>query len=334
MSTPILHDLARKFYDLAPWELWEETDLIRLIHPQTGETAHISIMGEYSEHRALALYIGIEAFHRYNLMQSDDPCDPEFPEEDRLCLVLETRQLQLSFGQRNELTTDELSGIKKLGLKFRGDNWPMFRSFKPGYAPGALDEAEIVWLTLALEQFLELAPQWKKPPVKTFRIKNDTCDILTRICHNGTWQSTWTEHDGMSFEWPTPEPSELLIEKIKQHQKLVDLDCHFQLLTALIGPKGSAIFPYIAISVDAKSGFIFGMELLSVEKQTHKELIASVPDVFLKQWDKAAIRPASIRVRSITSYSMLEIAAADLNTPLRRANRLPHIDHILDNLPI
>jgi hypothetical protein len=334
MSTPALHDLARKFYDLAPWEIWEETDLIRLIHPQTGETAHISIMGQNGQHFALALYIGDEDFHRYNLMQSDDPCDPEFPEEDSIGLMLETRQLQLSFGSRNELMTDELNVIKKLGLKYRGKNWPMFRSFKPGYAPGALDEAEIVWLTIAIEQFLELATQWKKPPVKTFRIKDHNCDILTRICHNGTWQSTWTEHDGMSFEWPTPEPSELLIEKIKQHNNLVDLDCHFQLLTALIGPKGTAIFPYIAISVEAKSGFILGMELLSVENQTHKELIASVPDVFLKQWDKASIRPASIRVRSITSYSMLEIAAADLNTPLRRANKLPSIDHILKNLPI
>jgi hypothetical protein len=334
MSTPTLHDLARKFYDLAPWEIWEETDIIRLIHPQTGETAHISIMGQNGQHTALALYIGYEAFQRFNLMQEDDPFDPEFPEEDNTSLMLETRQLQLCFGSRNELMPDELNSIKKLGLKFRGENWPMFRSFKPGYAPTTLDEAEIFWLTLALEQFLELSPLWKKPPVTTFRIKHDNFDILTRICTNGIWQSTWTEHDGISFEWPTPEPSGQLIEKIKQHRKLVDVECHFQLLPALIGPKSKAIFPYIAISVDAKSGFILGMELLSVEKQTHQELIDSVPDVFLKQWDKAAIRPASIRVRSITSYSMLEIAAADLNTPLRRADRLPNIDHVLDNLPI
>ena len=334
MATPALHDLARKFYDLAPWDVWEETDLIRLIHPQTGETAHISIMGQNGQHFALALYIGYEAFRRFNLLQENDPFDPEFPEEDNIGLMLETRQLQLSFGSRNELMPDELNVIKKLGLKYRGRNWPMFRSFKPGYAPCSLDETEIVWLTIAIEQFLQISAQWKKPPVKTFRIKDDNCDILTRICHDGTWQSTWSEHDGMSYEWPTPEPSELLIEKIKQHKNLVDLDCHFQLLTALIGPKGSAIFPYIAISVDAKSGFILGMELLSVENQSHKELIASVPDVFLKQWDKAAIRPASIRVRSITSYSMLEITAADLNTPLRRANKLPSIEKILKSLPI
>lgn len=334
MSTPVLYDLARKFYDLAPWELWEETDLIRLIHPQTGETAHISIMGQNGQHYALALYIGYEAYQRFNLMQENDPFDPEFPEEDSISLMLETRQLQLSFGSRNELMPDELNSIKKLGLKYRGENWPMFRSFKPGYAPCPLDEAETVWLTTAIEQFLQLAPQWKKPPVKTFRIKNDTCDILTRICNDGTWQNTWIEDTGMSYEWPTPEPSELLMEKIKQCTNLVDLDCHFQLLSAPIGPKGRVIFPYIALSVDAKSGLIFGMNLLSVEKQTHKELIDSVPDVFLKQWINANIRPASIRVRSITSYSMLEIAADDLNTPLRRANRLPHIEKILDNLPI
>ena len=334
MSTPAPYDLASELYRLAPWEYLEETDMIRIVHPQTGEIAHISIMGSHGKHLALALYIGHEALSRFNLMQEDDPFDPAFPQLDSMGLVLETRQIQLSFVRRGELHSYELDAIKKAGKKFRGDNWPMFRSFKPGYVPGALDAAEIVWLTTAIEQFLAVFPQLEGTCLSTFRIENDSCDILTRSLKSGAWHTTWTEHMDFSYEWATPPPSEFLIEKIKRQQRLVDIDCHFQILQASIGTAGTATFPYLAVSVEPKSGFILGMELLSVEKQTFEELIASVPDVFLKQWDGANIRPASIRVTTITTYSMLEIAAEELNTPMRRYPNLPSIDRVMSELPI
>ncbi len=336
MSTPALYDLASQLYHLEPWEELEEIDLIRIVHPSTGEIGHISIMGSHGEHRALALYIGYEALGRFNLMQDDDPFDPAFPELDRMSLLFETRQVQLSFGRRDELHSYELAAINKTGKKYRGDNWPMFRSFKPGYVPGALDDADIFWLTTAIEQFLVVFPQLESegPCLTTFRIEHDACDILTRSFKNGVWHTTWTEHEDFSYEWATPSPSEFLIEKIKRQQRLVDIDCHFQILPTPIGSAGSATFPYLAISVEPKSGFILGMELLSVENQTFKELVASVPDIFLRQWDKACIRPASIRVKTITTYSMLEIAAEDLNTPIRRFPSLPSIDRVMSELPI
>jgi len=34
----------------------------------------------------------------------------------------------------------------------------MFRNFKPGYAPGVPDDAEILWFTTVLEQFFEVSP--------------------------------------------------------------------------------------------------------------------------------------------------------------------------------
>jgi hypothetical protein len=334
MPTTALYDLADRFYTLAPWEILEEIDLIRLIHPDTGESGCISIMGRQGQHQCLALYLGDEALHRFNLMQEDDPDDPAVPELDSLGLILETRQLQASFGVRAELRADELALIKKHGRKYRGDNWPMFRSFKPGYAPGPPDDAEILWLTIALEQMLTVFPSLTSDGSSTFRQTAEGFETLTRVFENGAWRSKWTEHDGRTHEWATPEPSELLLEKIRRQEKLVEIDCHFQLLTTPVGRPGTAVFPYLAISVEPESGFILGVELLSCEKQSHAELIASVPDVFLKQWDKAGIRPASIRVSTITTYSMLEITADRLNTPMRRAGRLPSIDRVMRELPL
>lgn len=333
--TSALYDLADRFHRLAPWKWMDESQVIRLIHPDMGESGYLSVMGAAGEHVCLAVYVGEDALRRFHLMQSDDASDPEISQEDHLHLILEARQLQCAFGSRGELRKDELAEIKQLGRKYRGDHWPMFRSFRPGHAPGPLNDEEAMFLAHALEQLLVIAPTLQDDPLGDSRLVNDEIEVITREYRDGTWRSIWTVIDSRSHEWPTPEPDPMLVEKIESHARLVDIECSFQLVPNPVGrnPR-SNLFPYIAITADAKTGMVFGMEILSVEKQSHHELIASVPNVFLRHWDKVGIRPASIRVSSITTYSMLEIAAADLNTPMRRGNRLPMIDRILRELPI
>ena len=334
MPASDLYDLADRLYQTAPWNWMEESQIIRVIHPDTGESGHLSVMGSGGEHVCLAVYLGEDALRRFHLMQSDDPCDPEIPQADHVHLILESRQLQCAFGIRAQLQKSELAEIKQLGRKYRGDNWPMFRSFRPGYAPGPVDDAEAVWLGHAIEQLLEVAPALELDPLGNARLDGDELDILTREFQAGTWQSTWTELDCRSHEWTTPEPDPVLLNKVKSHERLLDLECAFQLVPNPVGPTPrAAVFPYFAITADAKTGLVLGMEILSVEKQSHAELIASAPDVFLRQWDKAGIRPASIRVATITTYSMLEIAAAELNTPMRRGDRLPGIDRMMREMP-
>lgn len=334
MPPAALHDLADRLYQLAPWDWMEESQLVRLIHPDTGESGYLSVMGAAGEHVCLAVYLGEEALRRFHLMQSDDPCDPAIPQEDRLHLILESRQLQCAFGTRGALRKDELAEIKKLGRKYRGDNWPTFRSFRPGHAPGPVDDAEAAWLAHAIEQLLAVAPALEHDPLGDSRLAGDEIEVLTREFRDGAWQSTWTVLDGRCHEWATPAPDEFTLEKVKRLDRLADLECLFLLVPNPVGPDPrSAVFPYFAITADAKSGLVLGMDILSVEARSYSELIASVPGVFLRQWDKAGIRPASIRVSTITTWSMLEIAAAELNTPMRRADRLPAIERMLREMP-
>lgn len=333
--TSALYDLADRLHQLAPWDWMEEEQIIRVIHPETGESAYLSVMGSAGEHVSLAVYLGEKALRRVNLIQSDDPFDREIPEADHLHLILETRQLQCSFGLRAELRKHELVEIKRLGRKYRGDNWPMFRSFRPGYAPGPLDPAEAECLAHAIEQLLQVAPALENGNLGDVRIVDEEVQILTREFHDGAWRTIWTELDPFSYEWATPEPDVALLEKIKSQERLLDIECSFQLVQSPVGPDPrSLVFPYLVISADPKSGVILGMEILSVEKQSYAELVASVPDVFLRQWDKAGIRPASIRVATITTYSMLEIAADELNTPMRRGDRLPAIERLMREMPL
>ncbi|KAB2641021.1 MAG: hypothetical protein DVB25_03145 [Verrucomicrobia bacterium] len=331
-----LYDLADELNRVAPWFWMTEDQCLGLRHPASGELAYMSLMGAFGGHHCLALYLGEEAFRRYSLMQSEDPSNRLLPESDAVALLLETRHLQVAFESRSQLARHELATIKQLGRNYRGDIWPAMRSFRPGYAPGPLDAAEILWLCHAIAQLLVVAPSLEADSCANFRLHpaSDISDTLTRECIDGVWQNTWTPFDVLPFEFPTPTGNPAMIAKIAAHQRLTDVECLFQLMPSPVGSKPSAmIFPYLVISADVATGLIIGIELLSVEKQSHRALINSVPNVFMRQWDKAGIRPASLRVSTITAYSLLECTADVLNTPLRRHARLPAIARLLKELP-
>jgi len=109
MPTAALYDLADELYRLAPWQWMYEDQLIGLRHPVTGELAQISIMGISGEHLCLALYLGEEALHRFNFSHNELPEDEELPLDDALMLILESRQLQVSFDGRNQLAKSDLA---------------------------------------------------------------------------------------------------------------------------------------------------------------------------------------------------------------------------------
>ena len=47
-----------------------EGNLIAIRHPEAGRLDHISIMGAAGNHFCLAIYLGVAARQRFNLMQS------------------------------------------------------------------------------------------------------------------------------------------------------------------------------------------------------------------------------------------------------------------------
>jgi len=111
------------------------------------------------------------------------------------------------------------------------------------------------------------------------------------------------------------------------------LECQIQLVPSPVGKPGkSAVFPNIAISVDAASGFVFGVEVLSVENQSHEDLIAALPDAFLKTWVKNAIRPASLSVGNETTRAILQKTAEALDIPLQRKDVPPQMEEALSSM--
>lgn len=330
MPNTTLYDLADQLHQLAPWNWMQEAQLIYLRHPETGESAYISIMGRDGAHLCLALYIGAEALHRFNLIHDAEFEEIQLSEDDALALILESRQLQISFNSRAELQAGDLTEIKNLKRKYRGNNWPTFRSFHPGCAPGPLSESDAVWMSHAIAQLMHVAPILKDDPFGDYRGGAAGTEILSREKIGGVWQTTWTLADKSLHEFPSPAPQPFLATKVAGHPSAPHLECHFQLLpNPVMGNDHTGYFPYVALSVDSRSGLVLGLEMLSVETQSHAAMMASIPDLFLRQWDKNNIRPASICVSSQTTRSLLLKTAAALNIPLHLRRQLPALEKAL-----
>ncbi len=121
----------------------EEGDLVGIQHPDTG-LGFISVMGLLGEHYAVSVYRGAKGLYDFWKMQ-EHAMESEGPP---LEAFLEMSHVQLSFEDRDMLTDEDRSLIKKLGLKYRGrQEWPMFRSDG--------DAQEALFLTVGLEQLLD-----------------------------------------------------------------------------------------------------------------------------------------------------------------------------------
>jgi len=197
-----LYGLADSYHRLAPWEWMEEIDLIAVRLPGLEEPGFVSVMGMAGNHTALASYLGLEALERFNLMHAG----ADLSDGDGLRLILESRQLQASFNGRADLEKSELAEIKALGRKYRGDNWPCFRSFHPGKAPGPVTVEEAEWLGLALEQATIVAPRLRSGGFRTFRIKAGPMEILSRgpAGEPPAWQDRWMPFHRKDYEFPLP----------------------------------------------------------------------------------------------------------------------------------
>lgn len=329
-----LYDLADELYRLAPWTWMGETQLVGLIHPETGELARVSIMGASGNHLTLALYLGDESLHRFNLIQDAAGEGIQLAQEDVVALILEARQLQTSFATRDELLPQELGEIKALGRKYRGENWPCFRTFRPGWAPSPVDgDGDVAWLEAAMEQILAVAPALRGDRFGDYRAREGGGieHIARERGPDGAWRTTWVPCDSALYEMPRPEPGEFFVAKVAAlPASNSKVECQFQLVPSPIGERGKpATFPYVVASAESKSGFVLGAELLSVEAQSHENLIASVPDHFLQQWASLGQRPAAICVATETTRALLEKTAAALRIPIQRKDHLPALSQFL-----
>ncbi len=329
-----LYDLADSLYKLAPWQKLAENDYIAIKHPETGEIGYISFMGLRGDHLSLTLYLGEKAMQRINLMHFE-PKDEmlALTTADRTNLILETRQLQVSFNKRDVLDKSDLAQIKELGRRYRGGNWPQFQSYQPAHAPGPINDNEAEWLRVALEQSLACASDLLDGSYHANAEQSKQWMIPLRELAQGKWQQTMIPYDSKCFDFPFPEPSELLAAKVKLHNSPRRIQCCCQLLLQPIGNKyGQCLLPYLLLAVDADDGLILGARILTIEDNSLEDFKAGLPDHFLQILDGHSIRPSEIQVSDHSTFCLLHKTSLALECPASFHQHLAALSEAMESM--
>jgi hypothetical protein len=319
-----LYEAAIAFREAAPWGWMTETEVFGVQNPESGQIGYGSIMGMLGEHLALAVYLGSEGLEGFWRIEESRDVEPTF--------VLEVPQLQASWGDRQELQQEDREVIKALGLKFRGRGaWLLFRSYVPGYFPWFVTPGEARFLTLALEQGLEVAQRVKENRGLLVSLRKGTYLVRTPEKQGETlaWRDEWVKP-------PPPQPRPLppptiteadlaTMRQLPRQKMTVEADL-FLMPSPIKGKEDPRpYFPYNLMMVEARSGVILGTDLLT-PKPSLDAVWAKAPEAFLNVLRRLGSLPTVVAVRSERVYELLKPGAAGLGIRLTRRRSLPALE--------
>lgn len=320
-----LYQAALEFKEIEAWTWMYDSDVFGVQDPISGEIGYCCIMGNLGEMYALALYLGSEGLESYMRIASEPPPDPSEAFEE---LMLQ-KCLMASFGSRDELSKEDRQVIKRLGLKFRGRNaWPLFRSYRPAYHPWYLTADEARFLTLALQQAIGVCLRFREdpalfdPPQEELwfvRVPEETEEGLS-------WRDAWLEPDLLEEEeLPTVPLDELRLARLKRTAPLMEAvwEMDFFLSPTPVQEKRGErpYYPYLTMTVDHRSGFIFGTDLASPEA-----CLAEFPWRFLMLAERLKKLPTELWVIKEEAYDLLEPFTSRLGVELYLVDELESLE--------
>lgn len=322
-----LYEVWGQFKEMAPWQWMDETKIFGVQDPESGQLGFVSVMGSLGEHYAIALYLGREGLYGFHALEQ---AGPEMTPEQ----VLNVPQLQASFEDREMLHERDRALIKQLGLKFRGRQaWPLFRSYRPGFAPWFLEAAEVRFLTHALAQAQDVALRFRD----NWTLLTRGSHYLMRVARKEKGQLIWQDQ---SMTVPPPEPSSIQLRMdldtlaaLRQRPRggfTLEMDL-FMLPSALHDAGERPYYAYSLLTVDKQSGMILGQELLQ-PLPSLLEMYGQIPLKVVYLLSKLGSRPKAIHVRSPVLYQLLTTLDKELGFKLKSSNRLPLLDSAREEL--
>jgi hypothetical protein len=316
-----LYEAATLVKELSPWQWMTETDVFGVQDPETEEIGFVSVMGLLGEHYAVSLYPNPRALYGFRALEEAGPeINPE--------ALLEIPQLQVSFEDRSELDNRDREVIKELGFRFRGrKEWPMFRSYRPGFLPWFLKAEEARSLAEALDQLLEVAPRFRED--RSLLVPDDERLYLVRVAHQEGPTRVWED---TVMEVPPPEPVPIQIkvdpqaleslESLPQSGHELEIDL-FMVPAPIKGENGDRpVFPYMLLVVDAGSGMVVGTDLLEPVPSL-EAMWGLVPLAVIRQLAGLGLRPEQVTVGSELLFGLLQPLAESSRIELEQVPFLP-----------
>jgi len=320
-----LYQAADAFKKIQPWQWLYDSDIFGIQNPATGEIGYCSVMGALGKVFSLTIYLGSDGLAVYS-----DASSGKLPPPD---MLFHMRSLMASFEDRAEMTKPDLQVIKDLGLRFRGRNtWPLFRSYLPGYHPWYLDEAEAVFLTLALEQ----------AGLAALRL-NASKDLLTQKGKNYYWVRVPESREGRLLwrdEWlkPAPVPSQpsgspsppeprlkKLKDALKTYRGAWEITIDF--LPFAVKEKGRPFFPLMLLCVDQDSRLVLLADLAAVDDypQTFQEKLLAL-------LERTGFLPNLIMFQRDDLLELFKPIISALNLKTKKVKKLKVLDSIREDL--
>jgi hypothetical protein len=189
--------------------MWD-SDIFGVKDPESGMIGYCCVLGRIGEFFGLGVYKGEDGLEGYMKIQWG------VVDRNSKNLMHVQNCLLLSFEDRKDLEKEDLEIIKKIGLKFRGHNeWPQFRDYTPGLHPWFLNSGEVRYLTLAIEQTIDVAMRFRDDP-KGFKLREFN-SFLTRVPTKDGSNLKWKD------DWIEPEPVEPDIIPENEIVKMIDI---------------------------------------------------------------------------------------------------------------
>ena len=320
-----LYDLAAEVKKLAPWEWMFESQVFGVEEPESGELGFVSVMGNLGEHLAIAVYPGVKALYAFWDLAMGDA-------EERLETIMEVPQTQLSFEERGLLEREDRAVVKQLSLggRFRGAmGWPLFRSYRPGYAPWFIEADEARFLACVLEQLLVVAPRIRAG--EDALVMTAEGQLLVRTPERRSKEWVWKDQirDVVEPEAeyvPITVPGDLMA----QIRNLPSTDGVLEVAAFVTGARIQANrrdrpeLPYTLLAADSRSGFVLGAEVLVADPDLNG-MWGQVPGKVLEMVAKAGMSPATFRVDSPRLARILELVCSELDLALEVVGNLPAV---------
>ncbi|MCC7550418.1 MAG: plasmid pRiA4b ORF-3 family protein [Methanobacterium sp.] len=314
-----LYSVAVEFKKLKPWEWMWDDDIFGVLNSETEEIGYCCVMGGAGEFFGMSLYLGSEGLEGYFKIQFG-----EITSGDLESLYAQ-KCLMASFEDRDTVEDEDYQILRKLGLRFRGENsWPLFRSYLPNYMPWFLNSEEVKFLTLALEQTIHVSKRFQKnPDILRPPMINQ---IMVRVRDDQGWQDEWREPS---------EENEVMVGFVEEdaldemfnlaHQGVWEVDYSIFPEPVQDDPRERPYFPYIITWADHEHGMVMNTTLAepsqwgSIFSESLKEVMKS----------KGSL-PQEILLRRNEIYNLMEGIASSLKIELTIVADLDIIDDAME----
>ena len=322
-----LYQAAEKFRNLRCWEWMNDPDVFGVQNPSTGEIGYGCVMGSLGDLFGLVVYLGREGLENYLKiisLGSADP-DPDF--------AFTQKCLMASFEHRGALRKEDYQVIKELGLKFRGsDHWPLFRFYDPGYFPWFLNSEQVIYLTLVLEQAIDVAVRRRDNEDLLISPEEDLYFVrVPEMTGQGLqWKDEWPKPAPLVPKTIVPSESNMaVVRRIAQANlpKGGTWEIDFFFTSAVVKDDDRPFFPLVSMVVDHNNGMIIHFSIANVS-EGYPKLLSDL----LKFVEGVGSLPNRILVCRTETFCLLTPVAEQLGIKIHKTIELTLIEEAREHL--